>query len=175
MAGPVAVSTTVKRMRTTLLLLTLATLLAACGGGASGEGSSLDKVEASTTERAREAIPIVSEALGATTTKASSAWQSCMAISWRYEAFATLTAPGGDTGARLDEVRAALTGAGYEDATQGDGHVTVIRGETTVDVEPSPARGKGTWVVRVQSRCADYDGEDRDRVENDEARPLDGV
>ena len=167
-------STTVKRMRT-LLLLTLATLLAACGGDGSGDGSSLEEVEASTTERAREAIPLVSGAIGATATRASAEWQSCMAISWRYEAFATLTAPAGDTDARLGDVRAALTGAGYEDATQVDGHVTVTRGDTTVDVEPSPARGKGTWVVRVQSSCADYDGEDRDRVENDEARTLDGV
>ena len=168
-------STTVKRMRTALLLLTLATLLAACGGGASSSGASVDAVEASTTERAEEAIPLVSEALGATTTKASAAWQSCMAISWRYEAFATLTAPAGDTDSRLDAVRQALTGAGYEDATQVDGHVTVTRDDTTVDVEPSPARGKGAWVVRVQSECADYDGDDRDRVEHDEARPLDGV
>ena len=168
-------STTVKRMRTTLLLLTLATLLAACGGGASGNASSRGEVETTTTERAQEAIPLVSEALGASTTRASAEWQSCMAISWRYVAFATLKAPAGDTDAQLDKVRSALTGAGYDDATQVDGHVTVTRDDTTVDVQPSPARGKGTWVVQVQSQCADYDGDDLERVENDEARPLDGV
>lgn len=171
-------STTVTRMRTTLLLLTLATLLVACGEGASGGeagGASREQVETSTTERAKEAIPLISEALEATRTEATAQWESCMAISWRYAAFASLTAPAGDPAAQLEEVRAALAGAGYDDATQVDGHVTVTRDDTTVDVEPSPARGKGVWVVRVQSSCADYDGDDREQVENDEARPLDGL
>ena len=64
-------STTVTRMRTTLLLLTLATLLVACGEGASGGeagGASREQVETSTTERAKEAIPLISEALEATRT-----------------------------------------------------------------------------------------------------------
>lgn len=166
-------------MRTTLLLLTLATLLVACRDGGSGGGAggatSREQVEASTSERAKEAIPLISEALGATRTEATAQWESCMAISWRYAAFASLTAPAGDSSAQLEEVRAALTGAGYDDATQVDGHVTVTRDDTTVDVQPSPARGKGVWVVQVQSSCADYDGDDREQVENGEARPLDGL
>lgn len=171
--------TTVTRMRTSLLLLALTTLLVACGdggsGGGAGDATSRKQVEASTTERAEEAIPLISEALEATRTEASAQWESCMAISWRYAAFASLTAPAGDSAAQLEDVRAALTGAGYDDATQVDGHVTVTRDDTTVDVQPSPARGKGVWVVRVQSSCADYDGDDREQVENDEARPLDGL
>lgn len=168
-------STTVKRMRTTLLLLTLAAVLTACGDGGSSGSSSRDAVQTSTTERAREAVPLVAKALGATTSRASAQWQSCMAISWRYEAFASLAVPIGDATAQLDDVRAALTGAGWEDATQVDGHVTATRDDTTVDVQPSPARSKGTWTVSVRSGCADYDGDDLERVENDEARPLDGV
>lgn len=175
-------STTVDRMRTTFLLLALTTMLStaltACGGGGGSDdqgGSSLDQVEASTTERAREAIPLVTEALGSSGAEATAQWQSCMAISWRYEAFATMNATGGDAAAQLDAVRAALLGAGYEDDTQVDGHVTVTRGDTTVDAQLSPARGKGTWTVTVQSSCADYDGDDLKRVESDEARPLDGV
>ena len=179
MAGQLAVSTTVSRMRTTLLLLALVSLLAACGGGSSGGtddgGTSLDTVESTTTERAQEALPLVAEALGADVARASRQWQSCMAISWRYEAFATLSAPAGDTATQLDDVRAALTGAGYDDATQVDDHVTVTRDETTVDVQPTPARGEGSWTVTVRSECADYDGDDLERVENDEGVPLDGV
>ena len=178
-AGQLAVSTTVSRMRTTVLLLALVSLLAACGGGSSGDaddaGSSLDTVESTTTERAQEAIPLVAEALGADVVRASRQWQSCMAISWRHEAFATLSAPGGDTPKQLDDVRSALTGAGYDDATQVDDRVTVTRDETTVDVQPTPARGEGTWTVTVRSECADYDGDDLERVENDEGGPLDGV
>ena len=172
-AGQLAVSTTVRRMRTTVLLLALVSLLAACGGGS---GSSADTVESTTTERAQEAIPLVAEALGADVVRASRQWQSCMAISWRHEAFATLSAPpGGDTLTQLDDVRSALTGAGYDDATQVDDRVTVTRDETTVDVQPTPARGEGTWTVTVRSECADYDGDDLERVENDEGGALDGV
>lgn len=172
-AGQLAVSTTVRRMRTTVLLLALVSLLAACGGGS---GSSADTVESTTTERAQEAIPLVAEALGADVVRASRQWQSCMAISWRHEAFATLSAPpGGDTLTQLDDVRSALTGAGYDDATQVDDRVTVTRDETTVDVQPTPARGEGTWTVTVRSECADYEGDDLERVENDEGGPLDGV
>jgi len=178
-AGQLAVSTTVGRMRTTVLLLALVSLLAACGGGSSGDaddaGSTVDEVESTTTERAQEAIPLVAEALGADVVRASRQWQSCMAISWRHEAFATLSAPGGDTPTQLDDVRSALTGAGYDDATQVDDRVTVTRDETTVDVQPTPARGEGTWTVTVRSECADYDGDDLERVENDEGGALDGV
>lgn len=177
-AGQLAVSTTVDRMRSTVLLLALVSLLAACGGGSSGgsgSGSSVDTVESTTTERAQEAVPLVAEALGADVVRASRQWQSCMAISWRHEAFATLSAPAGDTPTQLDDVRSALTGAGYEDATQVDDHVTVTRGETTVDVRPTPARGEGSWTVTVRSECADYDGDDLERVETDTNGPLDGV
>lgn len=172
-AGQLAVSTTVRRMRTTVLLLALVSLLAACGGGS---GSSADTVESTTTERAQEAIPLVAEALGADVVRASRQWQSCMAISWRHEAFATLSAPpGGDTLTQLGDVRSALTGAGYDDATQVDDRVTVTRDGTTVDVQPTPARGEGTWTVTVRSECADYEGDDLERVENDEGGQLDGV
>ncbi|QSR30681.1 hypothetical protein CFI00_09295 [Nocardioides sp. S5] len=174
-----AVSTTVGHRRTTLLLLALIGLLAACGGASSGgtdaDGSSVDSVESTTTERAQEAIPLVAEALGADVVRGSQQWQSCMAISWRHEAFATLSAPAGDTTTQLDDVRSALTGAGYDDATQVDDHVTVTRDQTTVDVQPASARGEGTWTVTVRSGCADYDGDDLDRVEDDDGGPLDGV
>lgn len=179
MAGQLAVSTTVSHMRTTVLLLALVSLLAACGGGSSGDaddaGSSVDTVESTTAEQAQEAIPLVAEALGADVVRASRQWQSCMAISWRHEAFATLSAPAGDTTTQLDDVRSALTGAGYDDATQVDDHVTVTRDATTVDVQPTPARGEGSWTVTVRSECADYDGDDLERVEDDEGGPLDGV
>lgn len=180
MSGPgAAVSTAVGHRRTALLLLASVGLLAACGGGRPGgaddPGSSVDTVESATTERAQEAIPLVAEALGAEEVRASRQWESCMAISWRYEAFATLTAPPGDATTQLDDVRAALTGAGYEDATQVDGHVTVTRGDTGVDVQPAPARGEGTWTVTVRSQCAGYDSDDLERVENDEGGTLDGV
>jgi hypothetical protein len=166
-------------MRTTLLVLALVSLLAACGpgssDGAAAGDSSVDAVEATTTERAQEAIPLVAAALGADEVRASRQWQSCMAISWRHEAFATLSAPVGDTPTQLDDVRSALTGAGYEDATQVEDHVTVTRDDIEVDVQPAPGRGEGAWTVTVRSECADFDGDDLERVEDDEGGPLEGV
>jgi hypothetical protein len=180
-AAAVAVSTTVSRMRTSLLLVALAAALSACadgggaGAGGGGAGGGVDGVEKTTTDHAETAVPKAADALEARKVKAFGQWQSCMALSWRYEVFASMTAAEGDTTAQLEAVRAALVDDGWTDDTQVDGHVTLTREDTSVDVEPSPARGPGTWVVRVQSACADYDGDDQDRVENDEARPIEAL
>jgi hypothetical protein len=164
-------------MRTTLLLLTLAALLSACAGAdgdAGGGGETPDAVESTTTEHAREAVPLASKALAATKVEMFTQWQSCMAISWKYEAFGTITAPEGRPAEQLEAVRAVLTGAGYDDVTQVDGHVTAERDGTTVDVQqPTVVRGPEVWQVSVSSTCADYDGTDLERVEDDEPRPLD--
>ena len=168
-----AVTTTVERVRVPLLLLTLVAALSACAGGSSGGGGgSVDSVEKVTTDHARVATPTVVDALRASKVKAFGQWQSCMALSWRYEVFASLTAPEGDTAAQLEAVRTALVQDGWTDDTQVDDHVTVVREDTRVDVAPSPARGPGTWVMKVQSECADYDGDEKDRVEDDEAEPI---
>ena len=178
-------STTVGRVRSALMLLVLpavlATVLSACAdsggstGGSDGGPDQVDAVRAATTERAQQVIPLVAEALGATAVRAHGQWQSCMAISWRYEAFATVEAADGEAAAQLEQVRSALVDAGWEDTTQVEGHVTVERDDTTVDVQPTPARGRGTWTVSVTSSCADYDGDDLERVENDEPREISGV
>ena len=171
-----AVSTTVERMRVSLLVLALAAALAACsGGGDGGNGPTVDGVERTTTDHAEVAVPVAVRALEADQVKAFGQWQSCMALSWRYEVFVNMTAPEGDTATQLEAVRAALVEDGWTDDTKVDDHVTLVREDTTVDVAPSPARGPGTWVMKVQSSCADYDGDDKDRVENDEAAPIDGL
>lgn len=164
------------RRPTTLVLVTVLGMTGACGSGTDGgSGSSVDAVETATTDDAGRAVPLAATALGARTVEAVGQWQSCMALSWRYEVFAQVTAPRGDSATRLAAVRAALLEGGYDDDTQVDGHVTVVRADTTVDVRFSPVRGPGTWIVTVQSPCADYDGDDLDRVEDDEERPLRGL
>ena len=164
---------TVERMRTSILLLGLAVALSACSGdGAGVGGAAADSVEKTTTDHAEAAVPAAVRALGGREVKAFGHWQSCMALSWRYEVFASMTAPEGDTTAQLDAVRSALVDDGWTDDTQVDDHVTLTRQDTTVDVQPSPARGPGTWVVRVQSRCADYDGDEKERVENGRTTPI---
>lgn len=171
-----AVSTTVGRMRMTLMPLVLATALSACsGGGDGGNGPTVDGVETTTTDHAELAVPMAVEALEADQVKASGQWQSCMALSWRYEVFVSMTAPEGNTATQLEAVRAALVDDGWTDDTKVDDHVTLVREDTTVDVAPSPARGPGTWVMTVQSSCAEYDGEEKERVENDEAAPIEDL
>lgn len=165
-----------KLMRVSLLLIALAAALSACSGaGGGGGGATADGVEKTTTDHAEVAVPKAVGALEAKKVKAIGQWQSCMALSWRYEVFASMTAPEGDTAAQLDAVKTALVDDGWTDDTQVEDHVTVTRDDVTVDVEPSPARGPGTWVVRVQSACADYDGDEKERVENDEARPIEAL
>ncbi|MCF6379188.1 hypothetical protein L2K70_16370 [Nocardioides KLBMP 9356] len=164
-------------MRTTLLLVALAVALSACssGGGSGGSGETPDAVAKTTTDHAEAAVPVAVRALEGDKVKAFGQWQSCMALSWRYEVFASMTAPEGDTATQLAAVKDALVEDGWTDDTQVDDHVTLTRDDTTVDVTPSPARGPGTWVVKVQSGCADYDGDDKDVVEHDEARPIEGL
>lgn len=171
---------TVSAMRTVLLVCTLLPLLAACAwgggggnGGSSGTSSAAEQVESTTTSHAEQALPAVAEALGAEVPEVVAQWQSCMALSWRYEAFATFTVPEAERDAQLGAVRDALTSAGWTDATQVDGRVTLERDDTVLDVTPAPARGPRTWTATVASTCAGYDGDDRDRVEGDQGRPLD--
>lgn len=175
-AVAVSVRTTVGPMRTSLLLLVMATVLTACaGGGSKGSGATVDRVEKTTTAAAELAVPSAVRALEAEKVEAFGQWQSCMALSWRYEVFASMTVPKGDAAAQLAAVKAALVEGGWTDDTQVDDQVTLTRDDTTVNVTPSPARGPGRWVMKVQSSCADYDGDDKDRVENDEARPIRGI
>ena len=171
-----AVTDTLVRMRTSLLLVALAVALSACsGGGSGGDGPTVDGVETTTTDAAKVSVPVAVRALEADGVKAFGQWQSCMALSWRYEVLASMTAPEGDTATQLEAVRAALVEDGWTDDTEVDDHVTVVREDTTVDVTPSPARGPGTWVMTVQSSCADWDGDDKERIENDEATPIEDL
>ena len=169
-------STTVERMRATLLLLTLAALIAACGDRGSGGGSSREQVEAVTTERAKEAVPLALEALDASSSEVYTQWRSCMAISWRYSVFGDILAPEGDQDRQLERVRQALVEAGYDDVTQVEGGVRMQRDETTVVIEqPTPVYGPEVWKVSVNSECASYDGDDKELVENDTPTLLEGL
>ncbi len=165
-------------MRTTVLLLALLTSLAACAddGASGGTGGGAESVERTTTERAEEAIPLASQALRATGAEVYTQWQSCMAISWKYAAVGQLVAPEKDTAQQLDDVRTALVDSGYEDVTKVEGHVTVERDGTTIDIQqPGAAYGPDKWQVAVSSECAGYDGDDKARIEDDTPRLLEGL
>ncbi len=165
MAGPLAVTRTrVVLMRTTVLLLALLASLTACGDGG-GEGGDnagaggAESVERTTTERAEEAIPLASEALGATEAEVYTQWQSCMAISSKYAAIGHLSAPEKDTAQQLESVRTALVEVGYDDVTQVEGHVTLERDGTTCrhpatgcGVRPRHVAGLGLLGVRPLQR-----------------------
>ena len=182
MAGPLAVTRTrVVLMRTTVLLLALLVSLTACGGGGEEEGDNAgaggaEAVERTTTERAEEAIRLASEALGAREAEVYTQWQSCMAISSKYAAIGQLSAPEKDTAQQLESVRTALVEVGYDDVTQVEGHVTLERDGTTVDIQqPGAAYGPGTWQVSVSSECARYSGDDQARIDGDTPQLLQGL
>lgn len=167
-------------VRTTLLLLALLTTLSACAGGdnsdVADEESGLDAVERITTEHAKEAIPLASEALSATATEIYTQWQSCMALSWKHAVFGFITAPEGDPATQLEGIRQALLDAGYEDVTQVDGHASMKRDDTTFDIQqPGAAYGPGKWQVSVSSACAGYRGDDKARIEDDTPTLLEGL
>ena len=154
--------------------------MSACGsgGGSAGGDDSVDAVEAATTERAQEAIPLVSEALGRHGRQGAGPVAELHGHQLALRGLRdSLTAAEGET--RHPSWRrcsAALVDAGYDDATQVDGHVTVDTGRH----HGRRAAVPGPWRRRVDGRrcsptCADYDGDDRERVENDEPRTLDGV
>ena len=182
MAGPLAVSRTrVLVMRTTVLLLALLATLTSCGDGGSEGGDTAgaggaESVESTTTERAEEAIPLASEALGATEAEVYTQWQSCMAISSKYAAIGQLVAAEKDTAQQLESVRSALVEVGYDDVTQVEGHVTMERDGTTFDIQqPGAAYGPDRWQVSVSSECASYDDDDQDRIDSDTPQLLEGL
>lgn len=169
-------------MRTTVLLLALITSLTACAGGAGGGGGTdegagdVEAVERTTTERAKEAIPLAADALSATDVEVYTQWQSCMAISWKYAAVGQISAPEGDVAQQLERIRVALLDAGYDDVTQVDGHVSMERDGTTFDIQqPGAAYGPGTWQVSLSSECAGYRGDDKARIEDDSPQLLEGL
>jgi hypothetical protein len=161
-------------MRATLTVLALVALVA----GASS--CSLGKDEVSAKEREKqvvdavsEAVPLVEEALGASKVEVGGGWSSCPSgVGHVYAGGGTLVAPADDPSGQLAAVRSALTGAGFEEGTQVNGHVSVSRGQVDLDFQPSPARGEGAWAVSFSGPCKRYGGDDEDYVQEQAMAPV---
>ena len=166
------------RMRTALTLLSIAALLgatSACSSSATGG----DEVSAMTREQevvdaVTEAVPLAQDALGASQARVDGQWGSCPGgVGHRFTGGGTITAGEGDTAAQLEAVRSALVDAGFDDQTQVDGHVSVVRSEVELDFSPQPAaKTPGTWKVSYYGPCRRYSGDDDDYVK---AQNLDGA
>lgn len=162
-------------MRSLLTLFSLAVLIGATSACSLGG----DEVSAKTREQEvvdtlEEAVPLAREALGATRVLVDGKWNSCPGgVGHRFAGGGTLTAPEGDAAAQLASVREALVGAGFDDETQADGHVSVARGEVTVDFSQQvAARTPGTWRVSFQGPCKRYSGDDEDYVSSQNLEPA---
>ena len=168
MAGPMAVTTTLRSMRTALTILAIGAVIGATSACSSSAGS--DEVAARDREKqvvdaVTEAVPLAEQALGATQVKVGGGWSSCPGgVGHVYSGGGTITAPEGDTDAQLDAVRTALTEAGFEEGTLVEGHVSVSRDEVGLDFAPSAARGPGAWAVSFTGPCKRYGGDDEQYV-----------
>jgi len=162
-------------MRTALTLLTLAALLGATSACSLGG----DEVPAKTREQevvdtVDEAVPLARDALGATAAVVDGKWNSCPGgVGHRFEGGGTLTAPEGDGAAQLEAVREALVGGGFDDQTQTDGHVSVVRRGVELDFSQQlAAKTPGTWSMSFQGPCHRYTGDDEDYVEAQNLQPA---
>jgi hypothetical protein len=165
-------------MRTALTILSIGALIgvtSACSAGSTGG----DEVSAQTREQevvdaVTEAVPAAQDALGATEVLVDGQWGSCPGgVGHRFAGGGTLTAPEGDTDGQLEAVRSALVDAGFDDETQVDGHVTVVRSEVELDFQPQlAAKTPGTWKVSYHGPCKRYSGDDEDYVK---AQNLEGA
>ncbi len=176
-AGPLAVMARLVRMRSALMLLSIAALLGATSACSSSTGG--DEVSAKTRERevvdtVTEAVPLAQGALGASKVLVDGQWGSCPGgVGHRFSGGGTITAKEGDTAAQLEAVRSALVDAGFDDETQVDGHVSVVRSQVDLDFSPQPAaQTPGTWKVSFHGPCKRYGGDDEDYVK---AKNLEGA
>lgn len=164
-------------MRTALTLLSIAALLAttsACSSSMGGDEMSAKTREQEVVDAVAEAVPLAQDALGASKAVVDGQWGSCPGgVGHRFTGGGTITASEGDTGAQLEAVRSTLVDAGFEDKTQADGHVSVVRSEVALDFSPQPAaKTPGTWKVSYYGPCKRYSGDDEDYVK---AQNLEGA
>jgi hypothetical protein len=164
-------------MRAALTLLSVGALLgatSACSASTGGDEVSAKTREQEVVDAVAEAVPVAQEALRAATVLVDGQWGSCPGgVGHRFAGGGTIAAPEGDTDRQLEAVRSALVDAGFEDETQVDGHVSVVRSEVELDFQPQlAARTPGTWKVSFQGPCKRYSGDDEDYVK---AQNLEGA
>ncbi|MBD3914906.1 hypothetical protein [Nocardioides hwasunensis] len=162
-------------MRTALTLLSLAALLgatSACSMG--GDDVSAKSREQDVVDTVADAVPLAQDALGASKVLVDGKWSSCPGgVGHRFAGGGTLSAGEGDAAAQLEAVRDALVGAGFEDGTQVDGHVSVTRDEVALDFQQQlAATTPGTWKVSFQGPCKRYSGDDEDYVKAQGLEPA---
>ncbi|WP_155297777.1 hypothetical protein [Deinococcus kurensis] len=162
-------STTVPRSRPlplaalTLAALTLATLLGACSLGR--DDRSAEATQAAANATLRDAMTASARAVQGTSLKADARWFTCPGgIGSRYSGGGVMASPPGDRTAQLAAIRGAVLAAGFQDATQVDGHVTAQRDDVSVDIRFRVP--DGSWTFSVLTRCHTYGRQDRARVKS---------
>lgn len=170
-AAEVAVSTTVGRMRLSVLVLALVGLAVSASACSAG-GAGTDDVPARDREQqavdlVNEALPVVRDAMGATSAEAAGGWSSCPGgVGHVYSGGGTVVVEKGDPAALAQAAKAALDEAGFDDVSADGGFVGVTRDEVELSLQPSPARGPGAWKVSFTGPCKRYGGDDEQYVQD---------
>lgn len=146
-----------------LAALTLAALLSACSLGR--DDRSADATQTAADTALRDAMTASARAVQGSDLKADARWFTCPGgIGSRYSGGGTMKTPPGDQAEQLATIRRAVLAAGFQDATQVDGHVTAQRDDVSVDIQfRLPDR---SWTFSVLTRCHTYGGKDRARVKS---------
>lgn len=160
------------RLTTVLALVGLAVATSACSAGGSDDVSARDR-EQQAVDLVTEALPVVREAMGASSLEVDGRWSSCPGgIGHVYSGGGTLVAPKGPVAEQVQAARAALGDAGFTDVSEDDDFLGLTRDEVELSLQPSPARGEGAWSVTFKGPCKRYSGDDRDYVK---AQNLEGA
>jgi hypothetical protein len=157
-------------MRILLTVLGLVLVLGACSSGGDG-GPSAAATEKAADDAARDAVGLAVDAVGGSDPIASAAWRRCLGgVGHQYDGGGQFAGGQGDPKSQLEDIRSALTGAGFEDVTKVDDKVAVERDGVTVVF--SPPIDERTWRFSYLSACDSYP-DDEDRVQQGDSKELD--
>ncbi|MBS2938560.1 hypothetical protein KDN32_12490 [Nocardioides sp. J2M5] len=162
------------RLSTVLALVGLAVATSACstGGAGSDDVSARDR-EKQAVDLVTEALPVVRDAMGASSLEVEGGWGSCPGgVGHVYTGGGTLVAPKGQVAEQVQAARTALGDAGFDNVSDADDFLGVTRDEVELSLQPSPARGEGAWSVTFKGPCKRYSGDDQDYVDAQGLEPA---
>jgi hypothetical protein len=146
----------------------LALGLTSCGfESPEGDDVSAEDAEASYVAAVEEAVPLAARAVSATKVEVVGYWQTCMG-GYQYRGNGAIDVHAKADHAQLEQVRTALTDAGWKDTTQVDGHVSVEKGGLSLDLQQPGRASPRLWGLSFRSECRFLNGDDKDYVEQTE-------
>lgn len=155
-------------------VVALALVLTACGDDATeGDDVSAQQSEKAYVAALEEAVPLAAEAVGATRTEVVGQWESCMG-GHQYRGTGALHVGGSGADPAPDQLRSALTGAGWTDVTKVEGHVSVEKDDLTLDLREPGGAFPDLWSLSFHSTCRLLSSADDEYAEKSEPRRIAG-